>query len=179
MSMPSLTADDLYEMAQQLPSSERLRLVEKIAHSLALTREPAKPEGRRPDGAGALPPPWLQQGPLSGARARTLLVGQVTEIAVDPLRFTIRGSRGDVSISAGMELTETVWSAWGHEVIADVEAFLDIDGQTIDAVAISLEVSAQADDLLSNFESTFGSGSEVWCTADARRELAVMRGDGP
>jgi len=163
--MSALTADDLYEMAQRLPASERLRLVEKIAHHLTLTCAPEPPESSRP--------------PVSGARIHTQLIGQVTDIAVDPLRFTIRTPRGEVSVSAGLNLTENVWSAWGHEVIADVEAFLDITGKTLDAVAISLDLSAQTDDLLSNFESTFGSGSEIWSTTEARRELAAMRGGRP
>jgi hypothetical protein len=163
--MSALTADDLYEMAQRLPASERLRLVEKIAHHLTLAREPDPRESSRP--------------PVSGARIRTQLIGQVTDIAVDPLRFTIRTSRGEISVAAGLDLTENVWSAWGHEVIADVDAFLDLEGKTLDAVAISLDLSAQADDLISNFESTFGSGSEIWSSAEARGELGAMRGGRP
>ena len=39
--MPANTAEYLYEIAKQLPASERIRLVEKIAHGLASPPEPA------------------------------------------------------------------------------------------------------------------------------------------
>ena len=162
--MPAITTDALYEMAKQLSTTERLLLVEKIAHNLTLTHPGASSETPRPA--------------ASGTRTRTQIVGQVTDIALDPLRFTIRTARGEIIVFAGADLTENVWSAWGHEVIADVEAYVDIDGRTQGAVAISIELSAQADDLLSNFESTFGSGSEIWSTPEAQRETAAMRGGG-
>lgn len=159
------TADDLYELARQLSTSERLHLVEKIAHGLTVAGDPREPPSER--------------NPASGTRTRVELVGRVTDIAVEPLRFTIRTAHGEVSVAADANLLDAVWGAWGQEVILDAEAFLDFDGKTLDASAISLEVSAEADDLLSNFESTFGSGSDLWTTAEARDQTAKMRGGGP
>jgi len=162
--MSAITADDLYEMTKKLSTNERLRLVEKIAHHLTVANDHDKPGTATPA--------------ASGVRTRTQLIGQVTELAVDPLRFTIRTPRGDVAVIAGAAFIDNVWSAWGHEVIAEVEAFLDFDGKTWGAVVLSIERAAQSEDLLSNFESTFGSGSEIWATAEARREMAAMRGGG-
>lgn len=162
--MLAKTADDLYELTQQLSANERLRLVEKITKGLIDSLDPAQPVPSIP--------------PVSGIRARVQIVGQVTDIAVDPIRFTIRTARGDLRILASSGLRDIVGGAWGREIIADVDAILDLEGQILEASAISLDLVAEPDDLLSNFESTFGSGSDLWGTAAARREMAALRGGG-
>jgi hypothetical protein len=40
--MPTNTAEDIYELVRQMPVSERLRLVEKIAHDLVLVPAEAR-----------------------------------------------------------------------------------------------------------------------------------------
>jgi hypothetical protein len=162
--MPVTSADDLYELAKQLPTSERLRLVERIAHELTLDRDNMAPSTGKP--------------PVAGTKTRTQLIGQVTDIALEPPQFKVRTTRGGVSVSAGAHLIDAVWDAWGREVIVDVEASLDVDGAPFDATAIAIEVVAQADDLLANFESTFGSGSEIWGSREVHPRLLVLRGGG-
>jgi hypothetical protein len=41
--MAAQTAEDLYDLVQQLPAAERLRLVERIAHDLSASAPPARP----------------------------------------------------------------------------------------------------------------------------------------
>jgi hypothetical protein len=147
------TADDLYELAKQLPVSERLRLVEKIAHDLS-----------------AAPPP------AAAERTETRLVGEVIDIALEPARFTVKGARGLVLVRAPERLLDAVRAAWGCEVIVTVRAVLGAEGTVDDAEAIGIEVSARTGDPLSIFESTFGSGQEVWSTPEGQEHLETMRG---
>ena len=70
--MPANTAEYLYEIAKQLPASERIRLVEKIAHGLASPPEPASE-------------PEVPARVTDGLSTRLHLVGQVTDLALDPL----------------------------------------------------------------------------------------------
>lgn len=162
--MPANTAEYLYEIAKQLPASERIRLVEKIAHGLASPPAPAS----EPEVGGRA---------IDGLSTRVVLVGQVTDLALDPPRFTVRTARGPVVVDVAPHLLDGVRDAWGKEAIVAVDAVVDADGAVREAVAVTVEPALEADDPLAIFESTFGSGAEIWSTAEGREQLEKMRGD--
>jgi len=157
--MPVSTAEDLYEIARQLPAGEQLRLVEKIAHDLV----PA-------------PKVAAQPSPTPGLSARVHLVGQVTDLALDPPCFTVRTPRGVVIVEVAPHLLNAARDAWGKEALVGVDAVVDASGAIHDAVAISIEPVLEADDPLAIFESTFGSGSELWASPEGQEQLHRMRG---
>lgn len=153
--MTTSTAEDLYELAKKLPVNERLRLVEKIAHDLT---GPAAPR--------------------VSAMVETRVAGQVTDIALDPPRFTVKTARGPVVVRASVHLLDAVRAAWGCESIVTVNAAMDPDGTIDDAEAVTIEVCSQVDDALATFEATFGSGHAVWSSPEGREHLETMRGGG-
>lgn len=153
--MPAATAESLYEIAKQLPASERIRLVEKIAHGLA----PA-------------PAPHV----IGGLATRMHLLGRVTDLALDPPRFTVRTPRGPVVVEVAPHLLDVVRDTWGKDALVGVDAIVDAEGNVHDAVAFTVEPTLEADDPLAIFESTFGSGAEIWSSAEGREQLEKMRG---
>lgn len=159
--MPASTADDLYEIAKQLPTGERIRLVEKIAHDLV----PA-----------AATKAAIQVAPASGLSARVHLVGQVTDLALDPPCITVRTPRGPVTVKVAPHLLNAARDTWGKETLVGADAFVDADGAVHDAVATSIEPVLETDDPLAIFESTFGSGSDLWSSPEAQEQLHGMRG---
>jgi hypothetical protein len=159
--MPANTAEYLYEIAKQLPASERIRLVEKIAHGLA---SPPAPE------------PEVAAHVTGGLSTRAHLVGQVTDLALDPPRFTVRTTRGPVVVQVAPHLLDTVRDAWGKDALVGVDAIVDADGAMREAVAVTVEPTLEADDPLAIFESTFGTGAELWASAEGRGQLEKMRG---
>ncbi len=159
--MPIATAESLYEIAQQLPASERIRLVEKIAHGLAPAPDPAPEPAARGTG---------------GLSTRLHLIGQVTDLALDPPRFTVRTTRGPVIVQVAPHLLDALRDAWGKDALVEVDAVVDEGGAVHDAVAITVEPTSEADFPLAIFESTFGTGAEVWASAEGREQLEKMRG---
>lgn len=159
--MPASTAEDIYQIAKQLPMSERLRLVEKIAHDLVL------PPTHSADSRAA---------PPSGIPGRVHLIGQVTDLALDPPRFMMRTSHGLVRVEVVPHLLDAARSVWGKEALVGVDDVVDADGTIHDAVAVTVETALVADDPLSIFESTFGSGAELWSSQEGREQLEGMRG---
>lgn len=157
--MPPSTAEDLYEIAKHLPASERIRLVEKIAHGLA----PA-------------PVPAPAASAMLGLSARVHLLGQVSDLALDPPRFTLRTPRGPVVVQVAPHLLDTARDAWGKDALVGVDAVVDADGTVHDAVAVAIHPTLEADDPLAIFESTFGTGSEIWSSAEGQEQLKGMRG---
>jgi hypothetical protein len=155
------TAEDLYEMAKQLPAGERLRLVEKIAHDLVPAVEPE----------AAVP-----AATSTGATMRLHLAGQVTDLALDPPCFTVRTPRGPVVVQVGANLLDAARDAWGKEALVVIDAVEDDDGAVLEAVAFSIEPVLEAYDPLAVFESTFGSGSEIWSSPEGQEHLEGMRG---
>lgn len=159
--MPAATAESLYEIAKQLPASERIRLVEKIAHGLA------------PDSVDAPEPPVRG---ASGLATRMHLLGQVTDLALDPPRFTVRTTRGPVVVQVAPHLLDALRGAWGKDALVEVDAIVDEAGAVHEAVAVTVEPTLEADDPLAIFESTFGSGADLWSSAEGREQLEKMRG---
>jgi hypothetical protein len=159
--MPAATAESLYEIAKQLPASERIRLVEKIAHGLAPT------PGAVPEQSSRAP---------GGVSTRVTLIGQVTDLALDPPRFTLRTPHGPVVVQVAPHLLDTVRDAWGKDALVGVNAVVDADGAIHEAVAVTVEPALEADDPLAIFESTFGTGAEMWSSAEGREQLEKMRG---
>lgn len=159
--MAASTAEDLYEMARLLPASERLRLLEKIAHDLT-------PESPRVAPVPAVPP--------GAPTTRVHLVGHVTELAFDPPRFVVQTSRGPVLIRVAPDLVDAARAAWGQEVVLEVDAVVDDSGAILDAAAVTVEVALAPDDPLAIFDATFGSGAGLWSSADGQQQLSTMRG---
>lgn len=161
--MPANTAEYLYEIAKQLPASERIRLVEKIAHGLASSPAP-------------VPEPEVAARVTDGLSTRVHLIGQVTDLALDPPRFTVRTTRGPVVVQVAPHLLDTVRDTWGKDALVGVDAVVDTDGAVHEAVAVTVEPTLEADDPLAIFESTFGTGAEIWSSAEGREQLENMRG---
>jgi hypothetical protein len=162
--MPANTAEYLYEIAKQLPASERIRLVEKIAHGLASPPAPT-------------PEPEASARVIDGLSTRMYLVGQVTDLALDPPRFIVRTARGPVVVDVAPHLLDSVRDAWGKEAIVGIDAVVDADGAVHNAVAVTVEPTLDAEDPLAIFESTFGTGAEIWSTTEGREQLEEMRGN--
>ena len=53
---------------------------------------------------------------------------------------------------------------------------MDADGAVQEAVAVTVEPTLEADDPLAIFESTFGTGAEIWSSTAGREQLEKMRG---
>ena len=159
--MPEVTAESLYEIAKQLPASERIRLVEKIAHGLApAPTAPAEPSAPV----------------VVGLSTRVYLVGRVTDLALDPPCFTVRTARGTVFVQVASHLLDTVRDIWGKDTLVGVDAVVDEAGAVHDAVAVTVEAALEADDPLAIFESTFGTGAETWTSPEGQEQLETMRG---
>lgn len=156
---PSPSTDEVYELARQLPPGERIRLVEKIAHDLA-----------------PVPDVSARSAPAGGLPGRVNLLGRVTDLALDPPRFTVFAARGPVIVLVAPQLLDAARDVWGKEAIVGVDAVLDPDGTIHDAVAATIEPVSEVDDPLAIFEATFGSGADVWSSTEGQEHLDGMRG---
>jgi hypothetical protein len=156
---PTTTAEQVYEMAKQLAPAERLRLVEKIAHDLA----PVPDTRARP--ARTDPP-----------STRVELLGQVTDLALDPPRFMVRVKQGPVSVQVPPDLLDAARDAWGKHALVRTDAVVDADGTVLHAVAVTIEPVPEIDDPLAIFEATFGSGADLWASPESCTHLEEMRG---
>jgi len=155
----SPSTDDVYALARQLPPGERLRLVEKIAHDLA----PAPDVPARP-------------APVVGLEGEIDLLGQVTDLSLDPPRFTVRTARGPVVVQVAPDLLDAARDAWGKRALVGVAAVVDADGAVHDAKATTIEPVAFDDDPVAIFEATFGSGAALAESPTGREYLETMRG---
>jgi hypothetical protein len=96
------------------------------------------------------------------ASTRVELLGQVTDLALDPPRFMVRVKQGPVSVRVPPDLLDAARDAWGKQALVRTEAVVDADGTVLHAVAVTIEPVPEIDDPLAIFEATFGSGAELW-----------------
>jgi hypothetical protein len=104
------------------------------------------------------------------------LLGQVTDLSLDPPRFTVRTARGPVVVQVAPDLIDAARDAWGKRAIVGVDAVLSADGTVHDAAATTIEPIVVDDDPLATFEATFGSGAALVATPEGRAYLETMRG---
>ena len=88
----------------------------------------------------------------------------------------MRTARGPVVVQVAPHLLDTVRNTWGKDALVGVDAVVDTYGAVHEAVAVTVEPTLEADDPLAIFESTFGSGAEIWSSAEGREQLETMRG---
>ncbi len=77
---------------------------------------------------------------------------------------------------ATAHLLDTAPDVCGKDALIGVDAVVDTDGAVHEAVAITVEPELVVDDALAIFESTFGTGAEIWSSAEGREQLENMRG---
>jgi hypothetical protein len=109
-------------------------------------------------------------------RSSSSLVGQITDISnYDHPSFRIRTSKGRVvTVRAYAHQRDVVQAAWGKEVVVDLTADVDLEGNISDAVAIDIHLVPT--DPFADFEESYGSGSDLWSTPEGQRFIRTMRG---
>jgi hypothetical protein len=122
-----------------------------------------RPRGPRP----------VQAGRFS---TRVELLGQATDLTLDPPRFTMSMKRGPVSVQVAPHLLDGARDAWRKQAFGGTDAVVDADGTILDTIAVTIEPVPEIDDPLAIFEATFGSGADLSANPEGRAQFEGMRG---
>ncbi len=108
------------------------------------------------------------------SRTSTSIIGRITELSFDQPSFKVRTTSKHIAIRALAPQRKQIQENWGKDVIVDVSAYIDSDGNISDAVAI--KVHPVPINPLADFDESYGCGADSWTSPEARRFLRTMRG---
>ena len=109
-------------------------------------------------------------------RAREQLVGRIVLLDWDRPSFTLDAPRGRVAVRMATALRDRVQCLWGKEVVVDVKTEVTADGEFRDPVALEVAEAAKIDDLVRDFDESFGRFKDTFGTPEAQEYLRELRG---
>lgn len=114
------------------------------------------------------------QAQRTTSQVTTSLVGRVTDMSYDQPSFRVRTRDKHISVRAHAHLRELIQEAWGKDVVVDISACVDSDGNISDALALGIHITPS--NPLADFDESYGCGADAWSGSEGQGFIRSMRG---